>query len=324
MASTARHANIASASVTISRKLLHDTAPYDDLYWNSDDGLRLHARDHAPDTGQSARGTVVCIPGLTRNGADFDALAQSLTAVGWRVIAVDLRGRAGSERAHDPSSYNPRTYADDMVALLRAQNIDKALFVGTSLGVLVTITLASRSRQLISAAVLNDAGPKVPREALARIGKYAGKLRATDGPGTGDESYVESIGKAAFPRFSTEDWRAMAVRTFRPRSDGLLELDYDPAVIRTTRPWLLWLLRPVLWRAVRGLTARVPVLVVRGALSDILPADVARQMAATSPNAHLVEVPEVGHAPMLSEAEERVMRSWHCWSACDDCRRFNG
>uniref|UniRef100_UPI00066CF939 alpha/beta fold hydrolase n=2 Tax=Lysobacteraceae TaxID=32033 RepID=UPI00066CF939 len=118
-------------------------------------------------------------------------------------------------------------------------------------------------------------------------------------------AYVESIGKAAFPRFSADDWRQMAVRTFRPRSDGLLELDYDPAVIRTTRPWLLWLLRPLLWRAVRGLTTRVPVLVVRGALSDILPADVARQMAATSESARLVEVPDVGHAPMLSEPEAR-------------------
>jgi pimeloyl-ACP methyl ester carboxylesterase len=191
-----------------------------------------------------------------------------------------------------------------MVALLRSQNIDKAVFIGTSLGVLVTITLASRAPGRISGAVLNDAGPKVPREALARIGKYAGKpvppmdlVQAT--------AYVESIGKAAFPRFSTDDWRQMAVRTFRPRSDGLLELDYDPAVIRTTRPWLLWLLRPLLWRAVRGLTARVPVLVVRGALSDILPADVARQMAATSESARLVEVPDVGHAPMLSEPEAR-------------------
>jgi pimeloyl-ACP methyl ester carboxylesterase len=280
------------------------TQLYDDVYWNSDDGLRLHARDHAPAAGQSLRGTVVCIPGLTRNGADFDALAQSLTAVGWRVLAVDLRGRAGSERAPEASGYNPRAYADDMLALLRSQNIDKAVFVGTSLGVLVTITLAGRAPERIAAAVLNDAGPKVPREALARIGKYAGKplppmdlAQAT--------AYVESIGKAAFPRFSAEDWQAMALRTFRSRADGLLELDYDPAVIRTTRPWVLWLLRPVLWRAVRTLTARVPVLVVRGALSDILPADVARQMAATSASARLVEVPDVGHAPTLSEPVAR-------------------
>lgn len=280
------------------------TPSYQDLYWNSDDGLRLHARDHAPAAGAVTHGTVVCIPGLTRNAADFDALAASLSAAGWRVLAVDLRGRAGSQRAPDPASYNARTYADDMVALLRAQNIDKAVFIGTSLGVLVTLTVASRAPERVVAAVLNDAGPKVPREALARIGKYAGKpLPAMDLDQA--TAYVESIGRAAFPRYGSEDWRAMAQRTFRVRDDGLLELDYDPAVIRTTRPWLLWLLRPVLWRAVRGLTSRVPVLVVRGALSDILPADVARQMVATSDQARLVEVPAVGHAPMLNEPEAR-------------------
>jgi len=280
------------------------TQSYDDLYWNSDDGLRLHARDHAPPVGLAPRGTVVCIPGLTRNAADFDALAQTLTDEGWRVIAVDLRGRAGSERAHDSTSYNARTYADDMVALLRSQSIARAVFVGTSLGVLVTLTVASRAPDLVAAAVLNDAGPRVPREALARIGKYAGKpVPPMDLQQAA--AYMGSIGQAAFPRYTQEDWRAMALRTFRHRSDGLMELDYDPAIIRTTRPWVLWLLRPVLWRAVRKLTARVPVLVVRGALSDILPADVARQMAATSPSARLVEVPDVGHAPMLSEPEAR-------------------
>lgn len=278
------------------------TQSYDDLYWNSRDGLRLHARDHAPAAGQARRGTVICIPGLTRNAADFDALAHALSDVGWRVIAVDLRGRAGSARAPDPSGYNPRAYADDMLALLQSQNIDKAVLIGTSLGVLVTITLASRAPGRIAAAVLNDAGPKVPREALARIGRYAGKpVPPMDLAQAA--AYMASIGQAAFPRYSADDWRAMALRTFRRREDGLLELDYDPAVIRTTRPWVLWLLRPMLWRAVRALTAQAPVLVVRGALSDILPADVARQMAATSASARLVEVPDVGHAPTLSEPE---------------------
>lgn len=277
---------------------------YDDLYWNSSDGLRLHARDHAPAAGQSPRGTVICIPGLTRNAADFDGVAQYLTAVGWRVLAVDLRGRAGSARATDPTRYNARTYADDMVALLDSQRIEQAVFIGTSLGVLVTITLATRAPGRIAAAVLNDAGPRVPREALARIGKYAGKVLP---PMDLEQAaaYAESIGKPAFPRFSTDDWRDMATRMFRRRDDGLLELDYDPAIIRTTRPWVLWLLRPLLWRAVRTLTRNAPTLVVRGALSDILPADVARQMVATSPNARRVEVPDVGHAPTLSEPEAR-------------------
>lgn len=277
---------------------------YDDLYWNGNDGLPLHARDYPSAAGPPPRGTVVCIPGLTRNAADFDALAQDITAAGWRVLAVDLRGRAGSARAADPSSYNPRVYADDMAALLRSQNIDKAVFIGTSLGVLVTVTLATRAPQLIAAAVLNDAGPQVPRAALARIGKYAGKSVP---PMTLEQAtaYAESIGKASFPRFGADDWRAMATRSFRQRDDGLLELDYDPAVIRTTRPWVLWLLRPLLWRAVRTLTRQAPVLVVRGALSDILPRDVAERMVATAATARLVEVADVGHAPTLSEPEAR-------------------
>jgi len=282
---------------------------YEDLYWTSDDGLRLHARDHRPASGRQSHGTVVCIPGLTRNAADFDTLAGSLTAAGWRVIAVDLRGRAGSQRATDPSTYNAKTYANDMAALLYSQQLDHAVFIGTSLGVLVTLTLAMRAPGLVRAAVLNDAGPKVPREALARIGKYAGKPV----PPMDDSqaaTYLATIGKAAFPRFTVDDWQAMVSRTFRRREDGMLELDYDPAVIRTTRSWVLWLLRPVLWRAVRRLTDRVPVLVVRGALSDILPAEVARQMVASSSTARIVEVPDVGHAPMLSEpaARDAILR----------------
>jgi pimeloyl-ACP methyl ester carboxylesterase len=122
-------------------------------------------------------------------------------------------------------------------------------------------------------------------------------------------AYVESIGKAAFPRFGADDWRQMAVRTFRPRSDGLLELDYDPAVIRTTRPWLLWLLRPLLWRAVRGLTTRVPVLVVRGACPTSCRPMSRGRWPPPRESARLVEVPDVGHAPMLSEPERHVTRS---------------
>ena len=109
-----------------------------------------------------------------------------------------MEGRAGSARAPDPSSYNPRTYADDMVALLRSQNIAKAVFVGTSLGVLVTITLASRAPELIAAAVLNDAGPKVPREALARIGKYAGNYPRLQEPALGISMLIGMFAAAYF------------------------------------------------------------------------------------------------------------------------------
>ena len=144
------------------------TQSYDDLYWNSDDGLRLHARDHAPAVGQTPRGTVVCIPGLTRNAADFDALARTLTGVGWRVLAVDLRGRAGSARAPDPTSYNPRTYADDMVALLRSQNIAKAVFIGTSLGVL-PMKPGSTVEVVIEPGLFADCDPHLAQIALENL-----------------------------------------------------------------------------------------------------------------------------------------------------------
>ncbi len=279
----------------------------EDVYWRSRDGLRLHARRHPAaaldDSGEP--GTVVCIPGLTRNAADFDGPARAMAAAGWQVFAVDLRGRAGSERARDPRSYNPRAYADDVAALLDDRGIARAVFVGTSLGVLVAMTLATCRPELIAGAILNDAGPHVPREALERIGRYAGKPVP---PMDRDAAarYVESIGRAAFPGYGPDDWRAMVGRMFRQRDDGLLELDYDPAIVRTVNPWLLRLMQPLLWRAWRKLGRRRPLLVLRGALSDILTADVARRMIEVADDARLVEVAGVGHAPMLDEPEARA------------------
>ena len=279
-------------------------AAFTHVHWRSRDGLRLHARRYAPATGDDTggRGTVVCIPGLTRNAADFDAPAQAMAAAGWQVFAVDLRGRAGSQRAANPRSYNPRTYADDVAALLDDHDIASAVFVGTSLGVLVTMTVAVRRPSLVAAAVVNDAGPEVPREALDRIGRYAGKPVP---PMERDAAanYVASIAHEAFPGYGPADWQAMVGRMFRVRDDGLLELDYDPAIVRTVKPWLLRLLRPMLWRAWRKLGRGRPVLVVRGAMSDLLTAAVAQRMVEQADDARLVEVAGVGHAPMLVEPE---------------------
>ena len=277
---------------------------FSDVYWQSSDGLRLHARRYAPGAAEGTRGTVVCIPGLTRNSADFDALAAVLAERGWQVFAVDLRGRAGSERARNPRSYNPRAYADDVAALLDQQGVRRAVFVGTSLGVLVTMTVATRRPDLVVAAVLNDAGPEVPAEALARIGRYAGK-RVPPMDRAQAAAYVESIGRVSFPRFGPAEWEAMMDRMFRIRDDGLLEPDYDPAIVRTVNPWVLRLTRPLLWLAWRKLSRCGPMLVLRGAISDVLPASVARRMVETAPDARLVEIADVGHAPMLDEPDAR-------------------
>src|SRR5678815_850749 len=117
--------------------------------------------------------------------------------------------------------------------------------------------------------------------------------------------YIERIGKVAYPRYTANDWGGTVDRLFRVRDDGLLVLDYDPAIVRTAKPLLLRLLKPLLWRAYRKLAAR-PVLVLRGELSDVLDADIARRMAALSTNVRLVQVAAVGHAPDLSEPDARA------------------
>jgi pimeloyl-ACP methyl ester carboxylesterase len=276
---------------------------YEELHWRSRDGLALYARDYAPASSQArSRCPVICIPGLTRNSADFHEIARVIAAGGRRVLAVDLRGRARSERAARASSYNASTYATDVLELMRVQAIPRAVFMGTSLGVLVTIAAAAKQSAVVAAAILNDAGPEVPKAALERIGKYAGKAVP---PTTRAEAaaYIERIGKVAYPRYTQADWARMVDRLFHVRADGLLVLDYDPAIVRTAKPFLLRLLRPLLWRAYRKLAVHRPVLILRGELSDVLDAGIARRMAAVSSGVRLVEVADVGHAPDLSEPE---------------------
>ncbi len=138
------------------------------------DGLSLHARDYTPrnDVGKSA---VVCLHGLTRNSKDFDALARRLAERGHRVVVPDIRGRGRSQ--YDPNSmrYVPQTYVGDIAALLDGLGIDRAIFIGTSMGGIITMGLAALRPALVSAAVLNDVGPEVAPEGLARIASYAGK-----------------------------------------------------------------------------------------------------------------------------------------------------
>ena len=144
-----------------------------DLTWTSQDGLTLHARDYAaarPVTGVP----VICIHGLTRNARDFEDLAPRIAALGRRVLAVDVRGRGRSARDPQPLNYHPGTYAMDVVALLEATGIDRAVFVGTSMGGIIAMVLASIRPEAIAGAVLNDVGPELSPLGLARIGGYVG------------------------------------------------------------------------------------------------------------------------------------------------------
>ncbi|MDP2763239.1 MAG: alpha/beta fold hydrolase, partial [Brevundimonas sp.] len=150
------------------------TQTFAERRWSSSDGLSLYARDYAAAPGP-AKLPVIAIHGLTRNSADFDAIAPLIAQSGRRVLAVDIRGRGQSDRAPDPMTYQPLNYAQDVLALLRDLGIERAVFLGTSMGGLITMALAAVRSKVIAAAIINDVGPEVAKEGLARIAAYAGQ-----------------------------------------------------------------------------------------------------------------------------------------------------
>jgi pimeloyl-ACP methyl ester carboxylesterase len=264
--------------------------------WVSAEGLTLHARDYAAAEGK-ARLPVICLHGLTRNARDFDLFAPWVAARGRRALAVDVRGRGLSDC--DPAaSYWLPTYADDVRRLAQALGLSRAVFVGTSMGGLITMELAAHAPDLIAAAVINDVGPVLAREGLARIGSYVGNAPIF---ASWDEAalYLQRQNEAALPHYRDEDWRRMAERMFRAEGDRVMA-DYDPAIAAAfgtgplpADPWERW----------HGLARGRPLLLLRGGLSDLLTAADATRMVTEHTHARLREIPNVGHAPMLDEPE---------------------
>ena len=276
---------------------------FSDLSYTSTDGLALYARDYAAHSGP-ARLPVICIHGLTRNSSDFDELAPWIASQGRRVIALDVRGRGRSASDPDPSHYNPVTYAGDVMKLAHELGIARAVFVGTSMGGLITMTLALRRLQLIGAAVLNDVGPVISLKGLSRIAGYAGKGCQL---GSWDEAaqYVRNINESAFPANDMAEWDKWARRAFAENEQGQLVLRYDPNIAMSIQAGKL---KPTSWAgrmAFRKLARNRPTLLVRGALSDLVEDEQARYMQRAAPTMKYAVVPGVGHAPMLTEPPAR-------------------
>ena len=277
-------------------------APFADRFWTSTDGLRLHARDYAAAPG-GAHTPVICIHGLTRNARDFEDLAPRLAARGRRVLAVDVRGRGASAYDPDPARYVPATYAGDVLALMDALAIAKAVFVGTSMGGLTTMVISAFRPAAIAAAVLNDVGPEIAPEGLARISGYAGG----GGPiadWTAAAAYARRINDVAFPDYGEAEWMAFARRLFADKN-GVPVLDYDPDIALAFKrpepePGQEPAPAPDLWPLFAGL-AQQPLLTLRGRTSDILSPGIAERMRQAAPAMAYAEIPGVGHAPMLDE-----------------------
>ena len=269
-------------------------AEFEDRHWTSEDGLRLHYRDYA---GPEDKSPVVCIPGLTRNARDFEMLASRLAARR-RVLCLDLRGRGDSAYAKDPATYVPPNYVSDLEALLDQTGIARFVAVGTSLGGLVTMLFATRHAGRLAGAVFNDVGPEVSGAGLARIGGYVGQGRSFETWMHAARALEESQGEM-FPDFAVSDWLTLAKRAMILGSNGRIVFDYDMKIAEplatpaNAAP-------PDLWPCWRVLAGR-PVLVLRGAMSDILAPETAARMIAEVPEAELVTLPRIGHAPTLDE-----------------------
>ena len=270
-------------------------ARYEDRYYVIRDGLRLHYRDYP---GASTRPPLLCLHGLTRNARDWAEFAERYSPR-FRVISLEFRGRADSDYDPLPARYNPLTYAGDVIELLDQLAIPEAIFVGTSLGGLVTMTIAAMAPQRIAAAILNDVGPDLDASGIGRILSYVGKDRRFKSWDEAADAIAANYG-ASFDRYTHDDWVKMAKRNCRDEN-GDIRFDYDMAIaepFKTAGPTPnvdLWPFFAVL--------GQKPLLVIRGAKSDLLTAATAEKMKTVVPDVKLAVVPGVGHAPELNETE---------------------
>ena len=271
-------------------------------YYTSSDGLRLFYRDY----GAKQCGTpVICLPGLTRNSRDFEDLAIHI-AQHRRVLCPDFRGRGFSE--YDPNwrNYHPLTYVDDVWCLLDFLEIGRVVVIGTSLGGLCALVMASTQGHRVAGVVMNDIGPEINPAGIARVQSYTGRQPAVTG---WDEAIDQS--KTTYgdylPGLSDEFWARFARRSYRENDNGIPRLDMDENIGVAVRelgpqkgdPWQMF-----------DSLADLPTTVLHGITSDILTTEITHKMQKRLPHISVVKVANRGHVPLLDEPE--------CITAIDD------
>ena len=294
------------------------------------DGLNLHVRDYG--RRSDVRLPVVCLHGLARTGADFHHLAIALSddSAGPRqVIAMDYRGRGRSDYDPNAANYNAGVEFNDVLTVLAASGIGRAIFIGTSRGGILTMLLAAARLDLLAGAVLNDIGPVIEPGGLMRIKGYVGKLSQPTSFEEGGEMLRRLFG-VQFTALTPQDWLAFAQRSFEQRN-GRLVACYDPAIAQTLADIDPSEPLPALWAQFDAL-AGVPLLVLRGENSDLLSRETVAAMLQRRPDLQVLEVPAQGHPPLLMEDDviARIGRfiaecdaASGCWrsSRCDTARR---
>lgn len=260
-------------------------------------GPRGFHRLHYTERGSLGAPVAVCVHGMSQNARSFDALAERLAQT-HRVICLDVVGRGESDWLADSSNYTYEQYVRDAAVLFAHLDADEVDWVGTSMGGVVGMLVASLPGTPVRRLVVNDIGPLIPKAALERIALY---MRKTWLFNTIDEM-IEHMRKvyAPFGPLTDAQWRAMAEKSLRRTDDGMIAQHYDPAIADPLRS------NPIedvdLWPYWEAITC--PTLVLRGAESDLLLPETAQEMTRRGPKAKIVEFAGIGHAPALLEDDQ--------------------
>ncbi|HJU30477.1 MAG TPA: alpha/beta hydrolase [Hyphomicrobiaceae bacterium] len=271
---------------------------WNDIHYTSRDGLRLYAR-HYPAPG-SVRRPLVCLAGLTRNGRDFHDLAMALATpdeAGRDVFTLDSRGRGRSQSDPEWKNYSVLVELNDALDFMTMKGLDRAAVIGTSRGGLLTMLMAVLRPNAIGAAILNDIGPVIERDGLARIVAYVGRVPL---PADWDDAtaLVTEMNRRQFPAVPPQHWEEFARAVFND-DNGLPSHGYDPELGKAMT--VMDGPTPELWPQFAAL-AHVPLLGIRGENSDILSATTFKEMQSRHPRMTAITVRGQGHAPLLKDA----------------------
>lgn len=273
----------------------------EEIEWAAGDGTKIFGRLRGPAT--SPLRPVVCLPGLTRNGRDFDGIAAALAAGprARRVLAVDFRGRGRSGYA-DPATYRPDVEGDDVIAGLDRLGWRTPAYLGTSRGGIVTMVLAARNGDRVGPVILNDIGPVVSIEGLIAIrDRMAANISRPPQDWAGAVADLRAHMGPGFPALTDEDWQRFARQIYRTDAGGLPVLDYDPGLLTAFAAFDPAVGYPPLWPLFEALAPR-PVMTVRGETSDLLDGETLAGMVERLPDMQVHHVPDQGHAPLLDDA----------------------
>lgn len=281
----------------------------------SKDGLSLYYREYG-----DGDEVIICLPGLTRNSKDFHDLATRLTSGPngkYRVLCLDLRGRGRSD--HDPKwrHYHPGTYVRDTWGLMDELGINRFIIIGTSLGGLIAMIMSAQQPERLRAVIMNDIGPEIDPVGYARILSYVGKATVVNN-WQDAAAHCKRISGLAAPGMSDDFWLDFARKTYREDSDRKPAPDMDANIGLASRKGvkaaqtLAKIRKTGLIKRIAGVyidpwdsfrTMNMPLLVLRGAISDILSDDIVDRMAAVKPDMQRALIPNRGHAPLLDEPE---------------------